>query len=230
MLSHGVTTVEAKSGYGLSTDEELRLLRLAGALARRATRDRAHVPRRTRDRTRVPRPRTMPRPRTWPTSSTSSCRASPSRASPRLRRLLRARRFRRRTCRASAADAGPRNLASARGSCRPAQRHRRRRARCGGRRAVRRSPGRRLGRRHLGAGCGRGQRPQPRLPQRFCRSAPSTSTNRITHQRAPSSNEAFRSPWARTSTPDLRQLRTRSLRSHLPSTGSDSRPRRPSPR
>lgn len=34
MLSHGVTTVEVKSGYGLSADEELRLLRLAGVLAR----------------------------------------------------------------------------------------------------------------------------------------------------------------------------------------------------
>jgi imidazolonepropionase len=34
MLNHGVTTVEVKSGYGLSADEELRLLRLAGVLAR----------------------------------------------------------------------------------------------------------------------------------------------------------------------------------------------------
>jgi imidazolonepropionase len=33
MLSHGVTTVEVKSGYGLNADEELRLLRLAGQLA-----------------------------------------------------------------------------------------------------------------------------------------------------------------------------------------------------
>ncbi len=33
MLSHGVTTVEVKSGYGLNADEELRLLRLAGELA-----------------------------------------------------------------------------------------------------------------------------------------------------------------------------------------------------
>ena len=33
MLSHGTTTVEVKSGYGLSVDEELRLLRLAGELA-----------------------------------------------------------------------------------------------------------------------------------------------------------------------------------------------------
>ena len=33
MLSHGVTTVEVKSGYGLSADEELRLLRLAGSSA-----------------------------------------------------------------------------------------------------------------------------------------------------------------------------------------------------
>ena len=33
MLSHGVTTVEVKSGYGLSADEELRLLSLAGQLA-----------------------------------------------------------------------------------------------------------------------------------------------------------------------------------------------------
>jgi imidazolonepropionase len=32
MLSHGVTTVEAKSGYGLDTETELRLLRLAAAL------------------------------------------------------------------------------------------------------------------------------------------------------------------------------------------------------
>jgi imidazolonepropionase len=32
MLSHGVTTVEAKSGYGLDTESELRLLRLAGQL------------------------------------------------------------------------------------------------------------------------------------------------------------------------------------------------------
>jgi imidazolonepropionase len=32
MLGHGVTTVEVKSGYGLSTDAELRLLRLAGQL------------------------------------------------------------------------------------------------------------------------------------------------------------------------------------------------------
>jgi imidazolonepropionase len=32
MLSHGVTTVEAKSGYGLDTDSELRLLELAGRL------------------------------------------------------------------------------------------------------------------------------------------------------------------------------------------------------
>ena len=32
MLGHGVTTVEVKSGYGLSTDAELRLLRLAGRL------------------------------------------------------------------------------------------------------------------------------------------------------------------------------------------------------
>lgn len=33
MLSHGVTTVEVKSGYGLSVDDELRLLRLAAQLA-----------------------------------------------------------------------------------------------------------------------------------------------------------------------------------------------------
>ena len=33
MLRHGVTTVEVKSGYGLSTEQELRLLRLAGSLA-----------------------------------------------------------------------------------------------------------------------------------------------------------------------------------------------------
>jgi len=33
MLSHGVTTVEVKSGYGLSADEELRLVGLAGVLA-----------------------------------------------------------------------------------------------------------------------------------------------------------------------------------------------------
>ncbi len=33
MLSHGVTTVEAKSGYGLTVDDELRLLRLYGELA-----------------------------------------------------------------------------------------------------------------------------------------------------------------------------------------------------
>ena len=33
MLSHGVTTVEVKSGYGLSADDELRLLRLANTLA-----------------------------------------------------------------------------------------------------------------------------------------------------------------------------------------------------
>lgn len=32
MLSHGVTTVEVKSGYGLRTDEELRLVGLAGVL------------------------------------------------------------------------------------------------------------------------------------------------------------------------------------------------------
>jgi imidazolonepropionase len=32
MLSHGVTTVEAKSGYGLDSETELRLLRLAAAL------------------------------------------------------------------------------------------------------------------------------------------------------------------------------------------------------
>lgn len=32
MLSHGVTTVEAKSGYGLDTETELRLLALAGQL------------------------------------------------------------------------------------------------------------------------------------------------------------------------------------------------------
>ena len=32
MLSHGVTTVEAKSGYGLDTESELRLLRLAAQL------------------------------------------------------------------------------------------------------------------------------------------------------------------------------------------------------
>jgi imidazolonepropionase len=33
MVGHGVTTVEVKSGYGLSTGDELRLLRLAGELA-----------------------------------------------------------------------------------------------------------------------------------------------------------------------------------------------------
>ena len=33
MASHGVTTVEVKSGYGLDTESELRLLRLAGQLA-----------------------------------------------------------------------------------------------------------------------------------------------------------------------------------------------------
>ena len=33
MVSHGVTTVEVKSGYGLSADEELRLLGLIGQLA-----------------------------------------------------------------------------------------------------------------------------------------------------------------------------------------------------
>lgn len=33
MLSHGTTTVEVKSGYGLSVDDELRLLRLCGELA-----------------------------------------------------------------------------------------------------------------------------------------------------------------------------------------------------
>jgi imidazolonepropionase len=39
MLSHGVTTVEVKSGYGLSTQEELRLLRLAGQLAAESPHD-----------------------------------------------------------------------------------------------------------------------------------------------------------------------------------------------
>jgi imidazolonepropionase len=34
MLSHGVTTVEVKSGYGLSADDELRLLGICGELAR----------------------------------------------------------------------------------------------------------------------------------------------------------------------------------------------------
>ena len=52
MLSHGVTTVEVKSGYGLSADEELRLLQARGRSgARRAARHHADVPRRARDRT-----------------------------------------------------------------------------------------------------------------------------------------------------------------------------------
>jgi imidazolonepropionase len=39
MLSHGVTTVEVKSGYGLDVESELRLLRLAGDLAREGPQD-----------------------------------------------------------------------------------------------------------------------------------------------------------------------------------------------
>ena len=34
-LAHGTTTMEVKSGYGLTVDSELRLLRLVGELARR---------------------------------------------------------------------------------------------------------------------------------------------------------------------------------------------------
>ena len=58
MVSHGVTTVEVKSGYGLAADEELRLLS-AHRRARqgRAARHRPDLPWRARRRTGVPRPR-----------------------------------------------------------------------------------------------------------------------------------------------------------------------------
>ena len=47
MVSHGVTTVEVKSGYGLDTENELRLLRLVGRLADGwAARPRPDIPRR----------------------------------------------------------------------------------------------------------------------------------------------------------------------------------------
>ena len=54
MLGHGVTTVEAKSGYGLDTATELRLLEVAGSpRSRRPDRDRADLPRRPRSAIRV---------------------------------------------------------------------------------------------------------------------------------------------------------------------------------
>ena len=76
MLSHGVTTAEVKSGYGLDTETELRLLDARGTAGRRgAGRGRAHVPGRSRGRAGVPRPAGRGRGRTSTASSTTSCRA-----------------------------------------------------------------------------------------------------------------------------------------------------------
>ena len=82
MLSHGVTTVEAKSGYALDTTGELRLLCLAAQLGREGPVEivptflGAHAV-----RARVPRSCPTPPRLTSPASSTSSFRQSPSRAS-----------------------------------------------------------------------------------------------------------------------------------------------------
>ncbi len=57
MLGHGVTTIEAKSGYGLDLETELRLLEVAYRLGQRGPgRRRADVPRRPRRPARVPGP------------------------------------------------------------------------------------------------------------------------------------------------------------------------------
>ena len=57
MLGHGVTTVEAKSGYGLDLATELRLLEVAHRLGTRgADRGRPDLARRARRSARVPRP------------------------------------------------------------------------------------------------------------------------------------------------------------------------------
>ena len=82
MLSHGVTTVEAKSGYGLDTRQRAAPAGARGPARRRGPgRGRAHVPRRARRRARVPRPpgrgRGLPRPR----HQRAAAAPSPSRAS-----------------------------------------------------------------------------------------------------------------------------------------------------
>ena len=83
MCRHGVTTVEAKSGYGLDLQTELRLLEVAHELGKEGPVDVVpDLPRRARGAPRVPlRAPTAPRP-TCATSSRSSCRASPRRAAP----------------------------------------------------------------------------------------------------------------------------------------------------
>jgi imidazolonepropionase len=55
LLRQGITTVEAKSGYGLSTESELKAPRRETGQRAVADRDRGHVPRRARDPGRVPR-------------------------------------------------------------------------------------------------------------------------------------------------------------------------------
>ena len=57
MLGHGVTTIEAKSGYGLDLETEIRLIEVAYRLgARGPDRRRPDLPRRARRPARVPRP------------------------------------------------------------------------------------------------------------------------------------------------------------------------------
>ena len=78
MLGHGVTTIEAKSGYGLDLETEIRLIEAAYQLGSRGPdRHRPDLPRRARGPARVPRrARTAPR-RTSARSSRTSCPASP---------------------------------------------------------------------------------------------------------------------------------------------------------
>ena len=81
MLGHGVTTIEAKSGYGLDLQTELRLIEVAYRLGLRGPgRGRADVARRPRGPARVPRPPGRHGGVRPAHSSRSSCPASRPRA------------------------------------------------------------------------------------------------------------------------------------------------------
>ena len=83
MCRHGVTTVEAKSGYGLDLQTELRLLEVAYELGREGPVDVVpDLPGRPRRPVRVPLAASTASRRTCATSSRSSCRASRRRAVP----------------------------------------------------------------------------------------------------------------------------------------------------
>lgn len=55
MLLHGTTTVEAKSGYGLTAEEEIRALRLLSSLSERGAEPSALAPTSRREREEIPR-------------------------------------------------------------------------------------------------------------------------------------------------------------------------------